>query len=745
MYVYTIKHLFSYRVKIALIILTSLLILPSCGQRGQKKLLQELDDKANLLYQQGRYSEAEPYITLSSSNTDLSVSQVQSMHNMSILSKESWGFYGHSTINHDYESRIINNTKIVLDKATNLMWYHWHSPSRLTSSRLKWQDAKSRVKDLGGFNRGGHIADYSDWRLPTVEEAASLLESSKRNGLHIDPVFDDSSRWIWTSDSCGSGYAWIVDFYYGQVRRHNINGVSGVYLVRSIAQRQRNQVTESLRSREYVNEQFLPDDAKSPNLETITQREAATFVSDVTVPDGTVMEAGQNFTKTWRIRNSGTIPLIGCNLDFVGGAQMDAPPSVAVPTTKPGETVDISVTMKAPTKTGVHKSDWWMRTVEGKFLINVFVIILVEDTTTPLVKQALGSRSILYLDAEGREPVIKGVSPDGRSLGTLVRSSERGCIVCTAEIAVWSPDGSVFSYIVLDTTTKKYILYAQNLQGEFKPIFTTEEIIVAHTWSPDGHNIAMLSKDNVTVIDIADGKASNYVLADFPQMFTSKSMPYKPSKFRWSPDSRKILLSWGATVVIDITTGHLKTITNHPVFAEWGPKSNAVYYFDIEHTKDQMDWGDFYLKKLDSSPPTKLMNAEQLKKVLGLTEVDLVTVGTGGGFITLSPTGSLLSITSSKIGANETDIYIYDLRQGKIINLDKPFKSLQVKKSIIAMEWAPNEMGLAGVAVGIGIEIIVFDFKTEVCRTLAIIPPGERGEAVVPYYLFGFKTISWTQ
>ena len=57
-YVNTIKSLFSYRVKIVLMMLTMLLVLPSCGQRGQEKSLQELDDKVTTLYKQGRYSEA---------------------------------------------------------------------------------------------------------------------------------------------------------------------------------------------------------------------------------------------------------------------------------------------------------------------------------------------------------------------------------------------------------------------------------------------------------------------------------------------------------------------------------------------------------------------------------------------------------------------------------------------------------------------------------------------------------------
>ncbi|MHC4270562.1 MAG: tetratricopeptide repeat protein [Planctomycetota bacterium] len=57
-YANTINPLFSYRIKIVLMMLTILLVLPSCGQRGQKKSLQELDDKAATLYKQGQYSDA---------------------------------------------------------------------------------------------------------------------------------------------------------------------------------------------------------------------------------------------------------------------------------------------------------------------------------------------------------------------------------------------------------------------------------------------------------------------------------------------------------------------------------------------------------------------------------------------------------------------------------------------------------------------------------------------------------------
>ena len=64
-----------------------------------------------------------PHTELRSSYTNLSVSQVQSMPNISIRRKKAWGFYGHSTIQHEYETKIIDGNKVIIDHATGLMWH----------------------------------------------------------------------------------------------------------------------------------------------------------------------------------------------------------------------------------------------------------------------------------------------------------------------------------------------------------------------------------------------------------------------------------------------------------------------------------------------------------------------------------------------------------------------------------------------------------------------------------------------
>jgi hypothetical protein len=152
----------------------------------------------------------------------LSVFAVQSMPNISIRKKKHWGFYGYSTIKHDYNLKMIRGDKVVVDKATGMMWHQSG-----TDDRMDWYEANERIEML---NSEGY-AGYHDWRLPTVEEAVSLLEPSKKNGnLYIDPVFSKKQKYIWTGDKCGSRAAWDVCFRDGSILRDGIRNIGYGYV-----------------------------------------------------------------------------------------------------------------------------------------------------------------------------------------------------------------------------------------------------------------------------------------------------------------------------------------------------------------------------------------------------------------------------------------------------------------------------------------------------------------------------------
>jgi hypothetical protein len=88
---------------------------------------------------------------------------------------------------------------------------------------------------------------------------------------------------------------------------------------------------------------------------------------DVTITDDTMMRPHETFTKTWRLVNIGNCPWTSdYALVYFSGDQLDAP--IEVPfseTVTYGESVDLSVEMKAPDTEGTYQSNWKLRDASG--------------------------------------------------------------------------------------------------------------------------------------------------------------------------------------------------------------------------------------------------------------------------------------------------------------------------------------------------------------------------------------------
>ena len=115
----------------------------------------------------------------------------------------------------------------------------------------------------------------------------------------------------------------------------------------------------------------IPQPTEPPVVSTVppfTGCNRATFVSDVTVPDGTIFAPGQTFTKTWRFRNTGKCTwTTGYSLVFSTGDQMGGPASFNLPSAvAPGATIDISVNLTAPVAEGSYRGYWFFNDASGK-------------------------------------------------------------------------------------------------------------------------------------------------------------------------------------------------------------------------------------------------------------------------------------------------------------------------------------------------------------------------------------------
>ena len=120
-------------------------------------------------------------------------------------------------------------------------------------------------------------------------------------------------------------------------------------------------------------------------LPTVTTScDISQFITDVTIPDGTIMTPGQAFTKTWRFRNAGACSWTpSYAIVFSSGNAMNGPATQAlVGNVNPGQTVDISVNLTAPATPGDYTSYWKIRNAAGVLFAQFYVQVKVQNTVT---------------------------------------------------------------------------------------------------------------------------------------------------------------------------------------------------------------------------------------------------------------------------------------------------------------------------------------------------------------------------
>jgi len=151
-----------------------------------------------------------------------------------------------------------------------------------------------------------------------------------------------------------------------------------------------------------------------------TCRDEAVFVEDVTYPDHTRLEAGEKFTKTWKIQNNGTCTWTGYTAAFVSGDKMEAPASVPVPETEAKSPVEISIDLVAPAEDGAYAGNFELKDAAGKSIPlglepTFWVKIIVGEDTTP--DEQIAGNCVYTENPEYVETLIELINKERADVG----------------------------------------------------------------------------------------------------------------------------------------------------------------------------------------------------------------------------------------------------------------------------------------------------------------------------------------
>ncbi len=95
---------------------------------------------------------------------------------------------------------------------------------------------------------------------------------------------------------------------------------------------------------------------------------SAALLQDLSIPDGTILKPGQQFTKTWRVQNNGTCDWENYKLVFVRGSLMGGNSPSLLPKVSSGSTIDISLELFAPSYQGEYSGYWQIQSDKGSLI-----------------------------------------------------------------------------------------------------------------------------------------------------------------------------------------------------------------------------------------------------------------------------------------------------------------------------------------------------------------------------------------
>lgn len=121
-----------------------------------------------------------------------------------------WNFYdAEENPSGDFRNSFVksDHKDVVVDQRTGLMWQR---------GGLDINSIRTTKRNIELLNKK-NFAAFSDWRLPTMEEAMSLMENVKNiKDVHLDPCFSKEQPFVFVSAQRKPGGYWFVDYKQGR-------------------------------------------------------------------------------------------------------------------------------------------------------------------------------------------------------------------------------------------------------------------------------------------------------------------------------------------------------------------------------------------------------------------------------------------------------------------------------------------------------------------------------------------------